>query len=147
MKISVEDLTDFQLQLAFHLAVGYESFEYYPDYKCWRAEMKLGEMRLTAVSVIKDAKSNFHNQIYTRTLCEVQILKDMRSENICLSWNEEKDFYLYYAAFPEINAAHPFLPTAYMKARVKKELGDELDETVQDLMNFHKTRQTKGSPV
>jgi hypothetical protein len=34
-----------------------------------------------------------------------------------------------------------------MKARVKKELGDELDETVQDLMNFHKTRQTKGSPV
>jgi hypothetical protein len=147
MKISVEDLTDFQLQLAFHLAVGYETFEYYPDYKCWRAEMKLGEMRLTSVSIIKDDMSSFHNQIYTRSLCEVQILKDMRSENICLSWNQDKDFYLYYAAFPEINAAHPFLPTAYMKARVKKELGNELDDNVLNLMNFHKARQTKGSPV
>ena len=147
MNISVELLKDHELLLAYHLAAGYETFEYYPDFKCWRAELKLGEMRLTAVSIIRDIGSSFHNQIYKREMSEQQILKEMRSENIALRWDDNKNFELYYPAFPEITASHPFLPTAFMKVVVKKQLGDFLDATTIGLMNLEKIRTTKGSPI
>ena len=145
--ISTQSLKEHELSLAFHLATGYEIAGYYPDYKCWRAEKRHGETGLTSISVINDFRSRFHHTAYERVLCEATIIREMRSENICLKWDRNKDYELYFAAMPEISAVSPYLAKAFMMVMVKKELGDILTASAIEAMNLNKTRTFQGSPI
>lgn len=147
MKISVELLKEAELQLAFHLATGYKGFDYFPDYNCWRAELELGKIGLTAVSVINDVKGTFRNRAYYKDVSESSVLKELRSENIGLRWDHDSNYELYFQAFPEITATATDLATAFMRIMVKKKFGDMVPEDAVDAMNLFKTRTKEGSPL
>ena len=132
MKVSVELLKDFELQLAFHYATGYSGFDYFPEYCCWRAELKLSKVGLTAVSIVNDSNGSFRNRAYNKDFSDTTILRELRSENIGLKWDQNSNYVLYFQAFPEIEVTHPNLAIAFMKVMIKKELGDVLsDEDVE----------------
>ena len=147
MKVSVELLKDFELQLAFHYATGYSGFDYFPEYCCWRAELKLSKVGLTAVSIVNDSNGSFRNRAYNKDFSDTTILRELRSENIGLKWDQNSNYVLYFQAFPEIEVTHPNLAIAFMKVMIKKELGDVLSDEDVEAMNLFKTKQRKGSPL
>jgi len=147
MKVSVELLKDFELQLAFHYATGYSGFDYFPEYCCWRAELKLSKVGLTAVSIVNDSNGSFRNRAYNKDFSDTTILRELRSENIGLKWDQDSNYVLYFQAFPEIEVTHPNLAIAFMKVMIKKELGDVLSDEDVEAMNLFKTKQRKGSPL
>ena len=147
MKVSVELLKDFELQLAFHYATGYSGFDYFPEYCCWRAELKLSKVGLTAVSIVNDSNGSFRNRAYNKDFGDTTILRELRSENIGLKWDQDSNYVLYFQAFPEIEVTHPNLAIAFMKVMIKKELGDVLSDEDVEAMNLFKTKQRKGSPL
>lgn len=146
MKLPVEFLNDTELQLAFHLATGYEGFDYFPEYSCWKAEAPLGTSGLTSLSIIEDRKGNFAPSFY-KDISDSSILRELRSENIGLKWDENSNYILYFQALPEITATNKNLAIAFMKVMIKKEFGDVLNNEVIESINLLKTRTKKGSPL
>ena len=145
MTIAVSSLTGSELQLAYHLANGYSGFDYYPDVKCWKAEIKVASLFVN--SIIAESNDNFINPLFTLNLEIDSIIKLMQIENIGLRWDSDRKVELYYQALPELAATGASLEDAFMQLRVLKEIGDELDDQAIEKMNLLKHRQVKGFPL
>lgn len=147
MNTSVELFRGHELQLAFHYAIGYEGFDYFKEYDCWRAEMKYGDAGICGVSIINAQNGRFRNRAYYKDLSDTAILRELRSENIGLQWDDDSYYELYFQALPEIRASAPDLASAYMKVMVKKRFGDSIPYEDIEKMNLLKTRTKEGHPL
>lgn len=145
MTIAVTSLSGPELQLAYHLANGYCGFDYYPDVKCWKAEIKVSSLFVN--SIITESSDNFVNPLFTLNLEIDSIIKLMQIENIGLRWDSDKKVELYYQALPELVATSHSLEDAFMQLRVLKEIGAELDDQAIEKMNLFKHRQVRGLPL
>lgn len=143
--IKVVDLSESELALAYLAATGYDSFLYFPEHKCWRAERQLSEMRITNVSIIPDGKeSNIKSNPFRFDIDEHTLLGFIRNENIGLRWDKDQRYELYFQAFPEIVSCHEELKTAYLRIVVLKEFGEILSPSIVDRINLTKTKTLTG---
>ena len=147
MKVSIGVLKGFELELAFHFATGYSGFEFYPEYSCWRVEKKFGDSGLLSVSIINDDCGCFTGREFNKDFSDETILRELRSENIGLKWDDDSNYVLYFQALPEITASSPSLMIAFMKVMILKELGEVLSDDAVESMNLFKTRKKKGKPL
>lgn len=146
MKVSIEALNGFELELAFHFTTGYSGFEYYPEYSCWRAEKKFG-FGISSVSIINDDCGCFKGREFNKDFSDETILRELREENIGLKWDENSNFILYFQALPEITASSPSLAHAFMKVMIIKELGEVISDEAVEEMNLFKVKTKNGKPL
>jgi hypothetical protein len=152
--IEVDSLNSVQLNLIYHLAKGYSGFTYYSNIGCWKVEKQLEHSRLTSIGIIPDSdcKLHYHACMLTYERDLQYLLNEMRSENLVLSWTDNKHPMLYYAAFPEIIATDEFLHKALQKVVIKGVIGegrgnDLITSDVLTDVNFDKLKQSKDKII
>lgn len=141
----VEALNPGQLKLAYLAATGFTKFELQASGKCWQAEKIVGKHGISMVVLVLEDGSFVEPFSCPTFLSAECILKEMQAENICLQWDHDSNFEVFYRALPEICASDRTLEKAFMKVVIKKEIGDFLDEKTIDLLNINKTKIIKGA--
>jgi hypothetical protein len=152
MKMKVDALEKFNLDLAYLAANGYSGFDFFDQVNCWRAERSKQEQRITEVKLIVNDMFSPHltsskYDMFVFRLNEQLIIPKMRSENIGLQWVGDKECKLYFQAFPEIYAIDKDVSIAFKKLMVKKEFGDTLDDKIVEDMNLDRHKKMKGMPL
>lgn len=151
MKMKVDSLKNFDLDLAYLASKGFSGFDFFEQSNCWRAERSKQEQRITEVKlIVNNEKCPFFNNkldMFVFRLNEQSIIPTLRKENIALEWVGDKECKLYFQAFPEINAIDKDVNVAFKKLMIKKEFGDELDDRIVDEINFDKHKKMKGAPL
>lgn len=124
------------LELLFHYALGYRTFHYEKNRRYWTAEMGFSKMGISSISVIPNNGCLFKNDAFVKSYNDSYLLNMLREENIGLKWDQDRNFVVYFQAFPEIEASHHKLQVALQRVIIMLRVGNEITEKHLQEVNY-----------